>query len=224
MRDNRRWLPTPVVANGLMYVPEGSGRVVAFDAVSGDVVWIHERRFPDDVAMSEAFPRHRGVSILDDTIYWGTADSHLVALDARTGQLRWEVKTGDYHLGEGHSHPPLIADGKVFLPQAGGDLGARGQFRAFDARTGRLLWSIYTAPGPEDEPAFNTWARRDVPAARRRALVHGELRPRAASGVLLDGAAGAVVDRTARPRRRALCQHRAGRRGRRPARSAGTSR
>ncbi len=163
MRDNRRWLPTPVVANGLMYVPEGSGRVVAFDAVSGDVVWIHERRFPDDVAVSEAFPRHRGVSILDDTIYWGTADSHLVALDARTGQLRWEVKTGDYHLGEGHSHPPLIADGKVFLPQAGGDLGARGQFRALDARTGRLLWSIYTAPGPEDEPAFNTWARRDVP-------------------------------------------------------------
>ena len=163
MRDNRRWLPTPVVANGLMYVPEGSGRVVAFDAVSGDVVWIHERRFPDDVAVSEAFPRHRGVSILDDTFYWGTADSHLVALDARTGQLRWEVKTGDYHLGEGHSHPPLIADGKVFLPQAGGDLGARGQFRAFDARTGRLLWSIYTAPGPEDEPAFNTWTRREVP-------------------------------------------------------------
>jgi alcohol dehydrogenase (cytochrome c) len=163
MRDNRRWLPTPVVANGLMYVPEGSGRVVAFDAVSGDVVWIHERRFPDDVAVSEAFPRHRGVSILDDTVYWGTADSHLVALDARTGQLRWEVKTGDYHMGEGHSHPPLIADGKVFLPQAGGDLGARGQFRAFDARTGTLLWSIFTAPGPEDEPAFNTWTRRTVP-------------------------------------------------------------
>ena len=163
MRDNRRWLPTPVIANGLMYVPEGSGRVVAFDAVSGDVVWIHERRFPDDVAVSEAFPRHRGVSILDDTVYWGTADSYLVALDARTGQLRWETKTGDYHMGEGHSHPPLIADGKVFLPQAGGDLGARGQFRAFDAKTGKLLWSIFTAPGPEDEPAFNTWTRRTVP-------------------------------------------------------------
>jgi PQQ-dependent dehydrogenase (methanol/ethanol family) len=163
MRDNRRWLPTPVVANGLIYVPEGSGRVVAFDAVTGDVVWIHERRFPDDVAVSEAFPRHRGVSILGDTIYWGTADSYLVALDARTGQLRWEVKTGDYRLGEGHNHPPLIAEGKVFLPQAGGDLGARGQFRAFDAATGKLLWSIFTAPGPDDEPAFNTWTRRQVP-------------------------------------------------------------
>ena len=67
MRDNRRWLATPIVANGLMYVPEGSGRVVAFDAVSGDVVWIHERRFPDDVAISEGYARTRGVSIYRDT-------------------------------------------------------------------------------------------------------------------------------------------------------------
>ena len=51
-------------------------------------------------------------------------------------------------------------------------------------------------------------------AAGRRALVHGELRPRAAPGLLLDRPAGAVVDRAARPRRRALCEHRAGGRGR----------
>src|SRR5688572_2925960 len=52
MRDNRRWLATPIVANGLMYVPEGSGRVVAFDAVTGEVVWVHDRQFPDDVSVS----------------------------------------------------------------------------------------------------------------------------------------------------------------------------
>src|SRR5688572_20007574 len=150
MRDNRRWLPTPVVANGLMYVPEGSGRVLAFDVVSGDVVWIHERKYPDDIAISEAFPRHRGVSIYRDTLYWGTADSYLVALDARTGKPLWEVKTGDYRTGEGHNHPPLIAEGKVFLGMAGGDLGARGKFRALDAETGRLLWTVNTAPGPGD--------------------------------------------------------------------------
>jgi alcohol dehydrogenase (cytochrome c) len=162
MRDNRRWLPTPIVANGLMYVSEGSGRVVAFDAVSGDVVWIHERRFPPDIATSEGFPRTRGVAILGDTIYWGTADSYLVALDAQTGKLRWEVKTGDYRSGEGHAHPPLIAEGKVFLGHAGGDLGAPGRFRAFDAATGRLLWTVNTAPGPGD-PGFDTWTKRDVP-------------------------------------------------------------
>lgn len=162
MRDNRRWLATPIVANGLMYVPEGSGRVTAFDAVSGDVVWIHERRFPPDIAISEAAGRTRGVSIYRDTVYWGTADSYLVALDARTGRLRWEVRTGDYRNGEGHAHPALIAEGKVFLGHAGGDNGAPGRFRAFDAETGALLWTVNTAPGPGD-PGYDTWTRRDVP-------------------------------------------------------------
>lgn len=162
MRDNRRWLATPIVANGLMYVSEGSGRVTAFDAVSGDVVWIHERRFPQDIAISEASGRTRGVSIYRDTVYWGTADSYLVALDARTGSLRWEVKTGDYRTGEGHAHPALIAEGKVFLGHAGGDNGAPGRFRAFDAETGALLWTVNTAPGPGD-PGYDTWTRRDVP-------------------------------------------------------------
>jgi alcohol dehydrogenase (cytochrome c) len=162
MRDNRRWLATPIVANGLMYIPEGSGRVTAFDAVSGDVVWIHERQFPADIAISEGYARTRGVAIYRDTLYWGTADSFLVALDARTGALRWEVKTGDYHSGEGHAHPPLIAEGKVFLGQAGGDNGAPGRFRAFDAENGALLWTVNTAPGPGD-PGYETWTRRDVP-------------------------------------------------------------
>jgi len=162
MRDSRRWLAAPIVANGLMYVPEGSGRVTAFDAVSGDVAWIHERRFPSDISISEGYARTRGVSIYGDMLYWGTADSYLVALDARTGKLRWEVKTGDYHDGGGHAHPPLIADGKVFMGHAGGDNGSPGRFRAFDAETGTLLWTVNTAPGPGD-PGYETWTKRDVP-------------------------------------------------------------
>jgi alcohol dehydrogenase (cytochrome c) len=145
-----------------MYVVEGSGRVFAFDAASGDAVWIHERQYPEDITVSQAFGRHRGVSIYGDALYWGTADAYLVALDAQTGKLLWEVKTGDYHSGEGHNHPPLIAEGKVFLGHAGGDRGARGRFRAYDAEDGTLLWTVYTAPGPGD-PGYETWARRDVP-------------------------------------------------------------
>jgi alcohol dehydrogenase (cytochrome c) len=162
MRDNRRWLATPIVANGLMYVPEGSGRVTAFDAVSGDVVWIHDRRLPADIEISEAYARARGVAIYRDTIYWGTADSFLLALDARTGALRWEVKTDDYRTGGGHNHPPLIADGIVFLGHAGGDNGTPGRFRAFDAESGKLLWTVNTSPTPGD-PGYETWTRRDVP-------------------------------------------------------------
>ena len=156
MRDSSRWVATPIVANGFMYVAEGSGRVVAFDVVTGEVVWTHLRTYPDDISASEAYPRHRGVSIYEDVIYWGTADSYLVALDARTGRKRWEVKTGDYTTGEGHAHPPLIAEGKVFIGASGGDFAARGKFQAFDAANGALLWTLYTVPR-RGEPGYETW-------------------------------------------------------------------
>jgi alcohol dehydrogenase (cytochrome c) len=156
MRDNSRWVMTPIVANGLMYVSEGSGRVVAFDAVAGELVWSYVRTYPQDIAMSEAYPRHRGVSIYGDAIYFGTADSFLVALDALTGAKLWEVRTGDYRTGEGHAHPPLIADGKVFIGTSGGDFAARGKFEAYDAANGTRLWTFYTVPR-KGEPGFETW-------------------------------------------------------------------
>jgi alcohol dehydrogenase (cytochrome c) len=156
VRDNSRWVATPIVANGLMYVAEGSGRVLALDAVTGELAWTYVRTMPQDSAASEAFPRHRGVSILGDVIYFGTADSALVALDARNGTKLWEVQTGDYKSGEGHAHPPLIADGKVFIGTAGGDFAARGKFEAYDAATGARLWRLYTVPR-KGEPGYETW-------------------------------------------------------------------
>ena len=162
MRDNSRWVPTPIVANGLMYVAEGSGRVTAFDVVSGDVAWVHTRSYPEDIEKSQALGRHRGVSVLGDTIYWGTADAALVALDALTGEQRWEVSTADYSMGLGHSHPALIADGKVVLGFAGGDRSGRGTVVAHDAGTGEHLWTTYTVPAP-GEPGYETWTEGEIP-------------------------------------------------------------
>ena len=162
MRDNSRWVPTPIVANGLMYVAEGSGRVVAFDVVSGDVAWIHQRNYPDDIRLSQALNRHRGVSVYGDNIYWGTADSYLVALDARTGTQVWEVSTGDYTTGIGHNHPPLIADDKVILGFTGGDRNARGAIAAYDPEDGELIWKTYTVPAP-GEPGSESWNDSELP-------------------------------------------------------------
>jgi len=125
MGDGSRWVPTPVVANGLMFVAE-SDRITAFEVTSGDVAWVHQRSYPDDIRQSQALGRSRGVSVYGDMIYWGTADAALVALDAGTGEQQWEVSTGDYSTGLGHAHPSLIADGKVILGFAGGDRSARG--------------------------------------------------------------------------------------------------
>ena len=162
MRDGSRWVPTPVVANGLMYVAEGSGRVTAFDVESGDVAWVHTRSYPDDIEKSQALNRHRGVSVYGDLVYWGTADAALVALDARTGEQRWEVSTGDYTTGLGHAHPALIADGIVVLGFAGGDRSARGAVVAHDAETGERLWITYTVPA-KGEPGYETWTERELP-------------------------------------------------------------
>ena len=162
MRDNSRWVPTPIIANGLMYVAEGSGRVVAFDVVSGDVAWIHQRSYPEDIELSQAYPRHRGVSVYGERIYWGTADSYLVALEATTGDQIWEVNTGDYTTGEGHSHPALVADGKVVLGFTGGDRTGRGSVAAFDAETGEALWKTFTVPAP-GEPGSESWAESALP-------------------------------------------------------------
>ena len=162
MRDNSRWVPTPIVANGLMYVSEGSGRVTAFDVLSGDVAWVYTRSYPEDIQKSQALGRHRGVSVLGDTVYFGAADAVLVALDAQTGEQRWEVSTGDYTTGLGHSHPPLIADGKVVLGFAGGDRSGRGTVVAHDAETGEHIWTTYTVPMP-GEPGYETWTEREIP-------------------------------------------------------------
>src|SRR5689334_13218904 len=77
MRDAGRWAASPLVVNGLMYVPEGTGRLTAFDAATGDVLWVHERQFPKDISISQGYDRARGVSAYGNTIIWGTADSYL---------------------------------------------------------------------------------------------------------------------------------------------------
>src|SRR5262245_40523070 len=74
VRDESRWVPTPIVANGIMYVSEGSGRILAFDVESGEVRWIHRRNYPEDIRLSMAYPRARGVAVFGDKVYWATAD------------------------------------------------------------------------------------------------------------------------------------------------------
>ncbi len=154
--DTNNWMMTPIVANGIMYFVEGGNRVVALDAATGDALWIHQRQYPEDISMSQAFSRTRGVTMSGNTIYWGTPDAHLLALDAKTGDTRWDIKTGDYHNGEGHNHPGLVADGKVFMGSAGGDRTFQGKFRAYDAETGKPAWVLNTVP-LEGEPGYETW-------------------------------------------------------------------
>lgn len=154
--DNERWEPWATVVNGVMFITEGRSRVNAIDAATGEILWRYVRERQEDIALSQAVQRSRGVAFYNDLVLYPTADAHLVALDAKTGEVVWDVQTADYRLGYGHTSPPLIVDGKAILGSTGGEAGARGFIAAFDVQTGEELWRTFTIPAP-GEPGSETW-------------------------------------------------------------------
>src|SRR5215813_10352566 len=100
---------------------------------------------------------NRGVAILDDTVYVGTLDCYLVALDAKTGAVRWETKVENNATGHSITAAPLAIDGKIIVGISGGEAGIRGFLDAYDAKTGKLAWRCWTIPGP-GEPGRETWS------------------------------------------------------------------
>ena len=101
-------------------------------------------------------PANRGVAILDDLLFLGTFDAHLVALDLRTGTERWDVTVGDYKVSHTITVAPLALKDKVIVGIAGGDWGIRGFLDAYEAKTGKRAWRLWTVPGP-GEPGNETW-------------------------------------------------------------------
>ncbi len=147
---------TPIVADGIMYVTEPPSTVSALDARTGRRLWTWSPEMGTGV-LNIGFPRvNRGVAILDDAVFVGTLNAHLVALDARSGAVRWDVEVGDNSIGFSLTLAPLALDGKVIVGVSGAEAGVRGFIDAYDAQTGELLWRTYTIPAP-GEPGSDTW-------------------------------------------------------------------
>ncbi len=147
---------TPLVADGVMYVTETRSRVAALDLRTGRTLWRFEPEIPKTVRVIGYGPTNRGVALLDDRVYVGTLDAHLVALDAVSGAVRWDVEVADNALGYGITSAPLAIDGKIIIGVSGGEAGIRGFLDAYDARTGKRVWRFNTVPGP-GEPGHDTW-------------------------------------------------------------------
>jgi alcohol dehydrogenase (cytochrome c) len=147
---------TPLVADGVMYVTEARSRVTALDLRTGRPLWRFEPALPKDLKVIGFGHSNRGVALLDGTVYVGTLDAHLVALDAASGAVRWDVTVAHNALGYAISAAPLAIDGKVVVGVSGGEAGIRGFLDAYDAKTGRQVWRTYTVPGP-GEPGHETW-------------------------------------------------------------------
>ena len=155
-RSLEKFESTPIVVDGILYTIQAPNDVVALDASTGRVFWT----FPYTPA-PEARPCcgrvNRGLAILGDTLYMGTLDAHLIAIDAKSGKLLWNTTMANAADRYVITHAPLVVKDKIIVGTAGGDNPTRGSIAAFDAKTGAELWRFYTIPGP-GEPGHETWA------------------------------------------------------------------
>ena len=149
------WESTPLVVDGVMYLTQRPNDVVALDARTGRVFWIY--RYPTPSNHNACCgSNNRGVAVLGDKVFMATLDAHLVAIDATTGSLLWDVEVADMALAYAFTLAPLVVKNQVIVGTAGGDRGIRGFIAAFDAETGDETWRFYTIPEP-GEPGHETW-------------------------------------------------------------------
>jgi alcohol dehydrogenase (cytochrome c) len=90
---------TPIVADGVMYITEPPSTVTALDVRTGRPLWTYTPTIPTDVIVIGSPPVNRGVAILDDMVYVGTVDGHLIALDTKSGAVRWDIQVDDNKFG-----------------------------------------------------------------------------------------------------------------------------
>src|SRR5690606_11907612 len=108
---------------------------------------------------------NRGVAAWEGKIIWGTLDGRLVSVDAASGELVWEKQVTDPELQLSITGAPRIADGRIFIGEAGSEFHMRGYMAAYDVDNGDELWRWWAVPGnpalgfeqPELEMAAETW-------------------------------------------------------------------
>ncbi len=146
---------TPVVVNGIMFFT-GSNDAYALDAATGKTLWHHERPITQGLVDDASGHINRGVAILGTRVYMETDNAHLLCLDARSGNLLWDVAYAPGNRNYGATSAPLIVKDKVLVGTSGGDDGVRGFVAAFDAVTGKEAWRLWTIPAP-GEPGSSSW-------------------------------------------------------------------
>jgi len=149
------WESNPLVVGGIMYITERPNDVMAVDARTGKLFWIY-RWTPDAAARVCCGSNNRGVAILGDTLFVGTLDAHLIALNSKTGRPLWNIAVADVKSAYSITMAPMIVKDKVIVGVGGGEFGIRGFIAAFDPKTGKEIWRFYTIPGP-GEPGFESW-------------------------------------------------------------------
>jgi len=148
---------TPLVHDGVMYLPNPHGVIQALDAATGDLIWEYR-----PAARTEGNGVQRNIAIYADKIFGTTFDAHIIALDARTGKVAWDTAVADPKLGYEYTSGPIVVRGKVVAGITGCSHYKEDVcfITGHDAATGKELWRTSTVARP-GEPGGDTWG--DLP-------------------------------------------------------------
>jgi PQQ-dependent dehydrogenase (methanol/ethanol family) len=149
---NRGQEAAPLIIDDKLYVVGPyPNRTFALDATTGELLWTYTPK-PNPAAQGVACCDvvNRGLAYNNGRIFLNTLDAHTVAIDAATGKELWHTKLGEINKGETITMAPLVARGKVFVGNSGGEMGVRGWLTALDENTGEILWRAYST-GPDSE-------------------------------------------------------------------------
>jgi alcohol dehydrogenase (cytochrome c) len=146
---------TPVVVDGMMFVTSAND-AYALDGRTGRIVWHYSRPVTEGLVDDASEHHNRGVAIWHSRLYMETDNAHLLCLDARSGNLLWDVAYTDGNKNYGATSAPLVVKDKVLVGTSGGDDGVRGFVAAYDAENGSQAWRFWTIPGP-GEPGSASW-------------------------------------------------------------------
>ncbi|MGE5178323.1 MAG: PQQ-dependent dehydrogenase, methanol/ethanol family [Bacteroidota bacterium] len=112
---------------------------------------------------------NRGAVYSDGKVIINTLDGQTIAVDAASGREVWKTRVADIQIGETVTMSPLVARGKVFVGNSGGEMGVRGWIKALDVSTGRLLWTAYST-GPDADVKIGPRFRAFYPSERGKDL------------------------------------------------------
>ncbi len=148
---------TPVVVDGVMYM--AAGHITARDARTGALKWQYPKGDIGPGGGAVGGPDNhfnRGVVVAEGKVFSAAYGTTLLALDQKTGEVVWRSELRNEQ-GPGFANAAAIYyDGRVYMGVGGGEQGVRGQFGAYDAKTGKEVWKFWTVPGP-GEFGHDTW-------------------------------------------------------------------
>jgi PQQ-dependent dehydrogenase (methanol/ethanol family) len=143
----------PLIIGNMMYVHTPfPNKVYALDlSQENKIVWKYEpKQDPNVIPVMCCDTVNRGVAYADGKIFLHQADTTLVALDAKTGQVVWSVKNGDPGKGGTGTSAPLVVKDKVLVGISGGEFGVQCHVTAYDLKSGKQVWRAFSE-GPDDQ-------------------------------------------------------------------------